>query len=169
MAEDDHSRQPQRRQWWHDSRGTRGGGGRGGSCSNTTTGAPHGSDGYTSWPLYLDPWTGTVQMWPSFGGGGGQRPAASPVGDAGRCSPVRSSSAAGRPDLCVAPGASTSDDVDTMDGLQCSLLRSSSAAGRPDLHAAPDASTTGIVATVDELLEPAAAIPLLPHHDDGSS
>jgi hypothetical protein len=86
-----------------------------------------------------------------------------------RRSHLRSSSTAGRSDLCAAPGASTSGGVDTVDDLQRSPLRSSSTAGRPDLHAAPRASTTGIVATVDELLEPAIDGSLLPHHDDGSS
>jgi hypothetical protein len=38
------------------------GGDRGGSYSDTTTAAPHGSDSYTSWPLYFDPWIDTIQM-----------------------------------------------------------------------------------------------------------
>jgi hypothetical protein len=39
----------------------------------------------------------------------------SPVSHAGRCSPQRSSSTAGRSNLCAAPGASTFDGVDTVD------------------------------------------------------
>jgi hypothetical protein len=70
-ADDDHLRQMRRRRQRRDNNGTRSGGG---SCSNTTTAAPHGSDGYTSWPLYLDPWTGTVQMWPGSGGVDVQQP-----------------------------------------------------------------------------------------------
>jgi hypothetical protein len=31
-------------------------------------------DGYTSWPIYLNPWTGTVQMWPGYGGVNIQQP-----------------------------------------------------------------------------------------------
>jgi hypothetical protein len=66
MADNDHLRQPRRRRRWHDSRRTRGGdhGAHGGSWSDTTIATPHGSDGYTSWLLYLDPWTDTIQMWP---------------------------------------------------------------------------------------------------------
>jgi hypothetical protein len=45
-------------------------------------------------PLYLDPWTGTIQMCLILGGGG-RRPTASPIGHAGRCSHLRSSSIAG--------------------------------------------------------------------------
>jgi hypothetical protein len=109
-----------------------------------------------------------IQIWLSSGGGG-RRLAPAPVGDAGWCSPVRSSSAAGRPDLCATSGTSTSGSMDTVDYPQCSLLRSSSIAGRPDLRATSGASTTGIVGTVDELLELATTGPLLPHHDDSSS
>jgi hypothetical protein len=125
MADDDHSRHPRRRRRQCDSRG---GGGRGGSCSDTAIGGPHGNDGYTSGPLYLDHWTDTIQMWP---GSGGRRLAASPISDASRCSPVRSSSAAGRPDLCVTPDASTSGSVETVDDPQRSLLQSSSATSPP--------------------------------------
>jgi hypothetical protein len=102
-------------------------------------------------------------------GGGGRRPATSPIGHAGRHSPLWSSSVACWPDLCAAPGASTFGGVDTVDDLRLSPLRSSSAAGRPDLHVAPSASTSGGVDTVDELFGPAATSPLIPHHDDGSS
>jgi hypothetical protein len=56
-----------------------------------------------------------------------------------------------------------------MDDLRRSPLRSSSTAGWPDLHTAPGASASGGMDTVDELLGPATAGPLLPHHDDGSS
>jgi hypothetical protein len=86
-----------------------------------------------------------------------------------RRSHLWSSSVVGRPDLCAAPGASTSGSVDTVDDLQRSPLQSSSVIGRPDPHAARGTSTTGIVATVDELLEPAATGSILPHHDYGSS
>jgi hypothetical protein len=70
MANDDHSRQPWHRRRQHDNCGTRGIGGCGGSCNNTSIVVPHGNDSYTSCPLYLDPWTGSVQMWPDSGGGG---------------------------------------------------------------------------------------------------
>jgi hypothetical protein len=70
MADDDHSRQPWHRRWQRDNCGTRGIDGCGGSCNNTSIAVPHGNDSYTSCPLYLDPWTGTVQMWPDSGGGG---------------------------------------------------------------------------------------------------
>jgi hypothetical protein len=49
--------------------------------------------------------------------GGGRRTTTSPVGHAGRRSPLRSSSVVGRPNLCATHGASTSDDMDTMDEL----------------------------------------------------
>jgi hypothetical protein len=50
---------------------------------------------------------------------GGQHPVATPIGcDSRRCH-LWSSSAAGRPDLCVAPGASTSDGMDTVDDPWC--------------------------------------------------
>jgi hypothetical protein len=150
MADDDHSVQPRCHHQWHDSRGTRGSGGRGGSYSDTTTVAPHGSDRYTLWPLYLDPWIGIVWMWPGSAGGG-RRPVASPISHAGRCSPLWSSSAVGRPDLCATPGASTFSGVDTVDDPRQSHPRSPSAAGRPDHHFTPGASTSGGVDTLDGL------------------
>jgi hypothetical protein len=114
MADDDHSQQPRCRRRRRDNRD---GNDRGGSCSDTTIAAPHGSDGYTPWPLYLNPRADTIQMWlGSVGeGGGGRCPAASPIGYAGRCSPLRSPSVAGHPDFCAAPGACTSGGVATMD------------------------------------------------------
>jgi hypothetical protein len=69
MADDDHSQQPRCRRHRRDNRG---GNDRGGSCSDTTIASPHGSDGYTPWPLYLDPRADTIQMWlGSVGEGGG--------------------------------------------------------------------------------------------------
>jgi hypothetical protein len=55
-------------------------------------------------------------MWPSLVGGG-RCPTTSPIGHAGRCSHLWSSSAAGQPDLCTTPGASTFNGVDTVDDL----------------------------------------------------
>jgi hypothetical protein len=37
-----------------------GSGGCGCSYSDTTTATPHGSDCYTSWPLYHNPWTDII-------------------------------------------------------------------------------------------------------------
>jgi hypothetical protein len=74
MTDDDHSRHPWRQWWRRDNCGTCGGGGRGDFYSDTTTAAPCGNDGYTSWPLYLDPWTGTFRYGSVPGGVNVQRP-----------------------------------------------------------------------------------------------
>jgi hypothetical protein len=83
--------------------------------------------------------------------GGGRRPASSPVSHAGQRSHLWSSSVVGWPDLCAAPGVSTSGGVDTVDDPRRSHLRSSSTAGRTDLCVAPGASTSGGMDTVDDL------------------
>jgi hypothetical protein len=126
------------------------------------TATPHG-------PSTLTPGLAPFRCGPVSGGGGARCPAASPIGHAGRLSPLRSPSIAGRPDFCITPGASTSGGVATVDDPWHPPIRSSSAAGRPNLRATLAASTTSIVFTVDEFMEPAVADSLLPHHDDVSS